>query len=427
MAEIKPTVRIPGAEPVHVLILVQNLPVPFDRRVWQEALALTEAGYKVHVICPATEDYPRHREVINEINIYRYEPVLEARRSAGYLAEYSIAIFSQLRLALSIRRRYPVKIAHVCNPPDLLFLAVLPLLPLGCRIIYDHHDACPELMAAKGHSDRSLLVGITRLAERLTYRLATVSIETNESYKRIALGRGRMPSDRVFVVRSAPMATRFARARPDEKWRGGRKYLVAYVGVMGIQDGLDYLIDAARVIVQDRGQRDVRFVLIGSGPEFARLRDRVESLGLGEHVTLTGRLPDEDLGSILMTADVCVNPDEANSLNDISTMNKVLEYMALGKPIVQFDLREGRFSAGAASLYATGNDPVSMADCITSLLDDHEMRTMLGEYGRQRFTTELSWEAQVPVLLAAYERALRGPGRRSRHSSEAGRPNSRSA
>lgn len=407
MAEIKPGVRVPGTKQVHVMILVQNLPVPFDRRVWQEARALTEAGYKVHVICPATEDYPRHREVIDDINIYRYEPVLEARRAAGYLVEYGIAILAQLRLALAIRRRYPIKIAHICNPPDLLFLAVLPLLPLGCRIIFDHHDACPELMAAKGHSDRSLFVRITRAAERLTYRLATVSIETNESYRRIALGRGRMSSDDVFVVRSAPVATRFAQARPDEKWRDGRKYLVAYVGVMGIQDGLDYLIDAARVIVQDRGQRDVRFVLVGSGPEFSRLRDRVRSLGLEGQVVFTGRLPDADLGAILATADVCVNPDEANSLNDISTMNKVLEYMALGKPIVQFDLREGRYSAGAASLYATGNDPVSLADCITTLLDDQEMRTSLGDFGRQRFANELNWEAQVPVLLSAYDRALR--------------------
>jgi glycosyltransferase involved in cell wall biosynthesis len=411
MAKIKPGAHASGAKPVHVLILVQNLPVPFDRRVWQEALALTDAGYKVHVICPATADYPRHREVIDGISIYRYEPVLEARRSAAYLAEYAIAIVAQLKLALAIRRHYPIKIAHICNPPDLLFLAALPLLPLGCRIIFDHHDACPELMAAKGHSDRSLLVRITRLAERLTYLLATVSIETNESYRRIALGRGHMTSDRVFVVRSAPEAGRFAHAKPDEKWRGGRKYLVAYVGVMGIQDGLDYLIDAARVIIQDRGLRDIRFVLVGSGPEFPRLRDRVIALGLEEQVTLTGRLPDEDLASILATADVCVNPDETNSLNDISTMNKVLEYMALGKPIVQFDLHEGRFSAGAASLYATGNDCASLADCITTLLDDREMRASLGEFGRRRFVTELSWEAQVPALLSAYERALGGHGR----------------
>jgi glycosyltransferase involved in cell wall biosynthesis len=399
-------IRISSAGQVHVLILVQNLPVPFDRRVWQEALALTEAGYQVHVICPAAKDYPRHREIIDGIRVYRYEPRLEARRAVGYIAEYGIAILAQLRLALAIRLRYPVKIVHICNPPDLLFLAVLPLLPLDCRMVYDHHDACPELMAAKGHSEGSKLVRITRFAERLTYRLASVSLETNESYQQIALGRGRMRSDDVFIVRSAPSASRFALARPDEKWRSGRKYLVAYVGVMGIQDGLDYLIDAALVMIQKRGQENVQFVLIGTGPEFPRLRDRVRSLGLDDLVTFTGRLSEEDLGSVLATADVCVNPDEANVMNDISTMNKVLEYMAVGKPIVQFDLREGRFSAGDASLYATGNDPVSLADCIMSLLEDQEKRTSMGEFGRQRLTTELSWESQVPALLAAYERAL---------------------
>lgn len=395
-----------STDQTHILILVQNLPVPFDRRVWQEALALTSAGFQVHVICPATKDYPRRCEIIEGIRIYRYAPWLEAGRAVGYIAEYGVAILAQLRIALRIRLRYRIKIIHACNPPDLLFLVALPLMALGGRLIYDHHDACPELMIAKGHPERSTLVRLVKLFERVTYRLAAVSIETNESYRQIALSRGRAAHDDVFIVRSAPAAGRFANSRPDEKWRRGKKYLVAYVGVMGIQDGLDYLIDAATVMVEERGQRDVQFVLVGAGPEFPRLVKRVHSLGLDEIIAFTGRLSDDELGAVLKTADVCVNPDEANVMNDISTMNKVLEYMSVGKPIVQFDLREGRFSAGEAGLYAVRNDPTSMADCIMSLLDDQEMRSGMGELGQRRLSLELSWELQVPELLAAYRRAL---------------------
>jgi glycosyltransferase involved in cell wall biosynthesis len=402
-------IRHPGRGPAHVLILVQNLPVPFDRRVWQEALALVGAGHRVHVICPAAREYPQRREVIDGVRIYRYSPVLEARRSAAYLVEYGIAILAQLRIALTIRLRHRISVVHVCNPPDLLFLVALPLIALGCRMVYDHHDACPELMMAKGYREDSLLVRLAKLSERLTYRLAVVSIETNESYREIALSRGRMARDDVFIVRSAPAASRFASARPDEKWRRGRKYMVAYVGVMGLQDGLDYLIDAALIIIREWGLQDVQFILVGAGPEFSRLRDRVRSLGIDDLVTFTGRLSDEDLGAVLKTADVCVDPDEANALNDVSTMNKIVEYMAVGKPIVQFDLREGRFSAAEASLYAIRNDVTSLAKCIITLLDDREARVRMGQIGLQRFTQELNWESQVPVLLAAYKRALGHP------------------
>jgi glycosyltransferase involved in cell wall biosynthesis len=391
----------------HVLILVQNLPVPLDRRVWQEALALTGAGYQVHVVCPATKEHPRHRETRSGIRIYRYSPGLEARRPAAYLAEYLIAVLAQLRIAISIRLRHRVAVVHICNPPDLLFLVALPLMALGSRLIYDHHDACPELMMAKGHRDGSWPVRLVSLFERLTYRLADVSIETNESYRDIALSRGAMSPEDVFVVRSAPECTRFSAAQPDDKWRHGRKYLVGYVGVMGLQDGLDYLVDAARVIVKEWWRSDIQFVLVGGGPEYGRLRDRVRSLGIEDQVVFTGRLSDENLGAVLATADVCVNPDEANAMNDISTMNKVLEYMALGKPIVQFDLHEGRVSAGESSLYAARNDATSLAACIVQLVDDPGAREQLGQVGRRRLTTELSWEQQVPELLAAYQRAVR--------------------
>jgi glycosyltransferase involved in cell wall biosynthesis len=390
-----------------VLILVQNLPVPFDRRVWQEALALDSAGYEVHIICPRTKDFARRRDLINGIHIYRYSAGPEARRTAAYLLEYAIAISAQLRLAIGIRVRRRIDVVHICNPPDLLFLASFPLVALGARIIYDHHDATPELMIAKGRQPGDWLVRTVMLFERLTYRFCRVSIETNDSFREIALKRGGMSPEDVFVVRSAPRIDRFANARPNEVWRRGRKHLVGYVGIMGLQDGLDYLIDAANLIIRDWGRDDIQFLLVGDGPEFSRLQERVKSLGIGDQVEFTGLVTsDEDLGALLSTADVCISPDEANGMNDISTMNKVLEYMALGKPIVQFDLHEGRVSAGEASLYAERNDVSSLAEGIIRLIDDAELRSQMGTIGQKRLATTLSWEQQIPRLLAAYERVL---------------------
>jgi glycosyltransferase involved in cell wall biosynthesis len=258
-------------------------------------------------------------------------------------------------------------------------------------------------MIAKGHREDGRAFRLARLLERLTYRCADVSIETNESYRDIALGRGGMSREDVFVVRSAPEISRFVGARPDERWRRGRRYLVGYVGVMGRQDGLDYLIEAARMIITDLLRPDIQFVLVGSGPELPRLRERVRSLGLDDQVVLTGRLSDGDLATVLATAGVCVNPDEANRMNDISTMNKIMEYMALGKPMVQFDLAEGRYSAQGASLYAERNDPLDMAAKIVELLDDPERRKAMGEFGRRRVMDELEWRHEAPKLLAAYD------------------------
>jgi glycosyltransferase involved in cell wall biosynthesis len=392
---------------MRVLILVQNLPVPFDRRVWQEALALTAAGHEVHVICPRTEKYPRKREVLSGVHIYRYTPGPEARRTLAYLSEYSVALLQQLRLALRIRLRHRIDVVHICNPPDLLFLPAAPLVAAGARLIYDHHDATPELMVAKGQPEDGMLVRVTKFFERITYRLAHVSIETNDSFREIALQRGGMSPEDVFVVRSAPDLARFAESAPDDVWKRGRKHLVGYVGIMGSQDGLDHLIDAANLIVHEWMRDDVQFVLVGAGPELPSLQQRVKDLGIADYVEFTGLVSSgKELGSIIATADVCVSPDEANRMNDISTMNKIMEYMSLGRPIVQFDLREGRVSAGEASLYAKRNDVAALAEDILKVVDDPVMGARMGEIGQQRFRSALSWEAQIPHLLAAYKRAL---------------------
>ena len=389
-----------------VLILVQNLSVPFDRRVWQEACALRDAGFEVSVICPSSEQHPATREQLDGIQIHRYPPRLEARGLVGYLLEYSVALTSMTVLAWRIAVRRRIDIVQACNPPDLLFLVAMPLVLLrGARFIFDHHDVSPELLMAKGHASNSSVVRLSRLLERLTFGCAVASIATNESYRDIAVDRGRMSTEDVFVVRSGP-ARGFDPVAPDPDLKRGRRYLVGYVGVMGIQEGIDLLLEAIRLIVTVHGRDDVVFALAGSGPEARRLKAKSEAMGLSEYVHFLGRVSDVELVRLLSTADVAVNPDEVNPMNDISTMNKIVEYMAVGRPIVQFDTREGRISAQESSLYAAPNDPGSLADAICRLLDDAELRAEMGARGRERFQDDLAWSRQVPQLIAAYSRAL---------------------
>lgn len=405
-----------------VLILVENLPVPFDRRVWQEALALRDAGYDVTVICPRTRRYPAAREVLEGVEVLRYPAPYEARRAVGYPLEYGNALVQMLRLAAVSRRRGRFAVIQACNPPDLLFLVALPfVLADRTPFVFDHHDVSPELLLAKRPHGTPLLLTLTKVAERLTFALASVSIATNASYREVALTRGRMAPDDVFIVRSGPDLRRFAGGTVRPELRRGRDHLVAYVGVMGSQEGIDHLLDAAEVLVRQE-RRDVMFVLAGSGPEHGRLRHRAGEMGLAEHVVFPGRISDAELLDLLATADVCVNPDEVNRMNDISTMNKVLEYMAMAKPIVQFDLHEGRVSAGEASMYAAANDPRSLAAALGGLLDDPVRGKEMGLAGRARVEGELTWERQVPALLAAYDRAQQLGPRRPRSLPRPRRP-----
>lgn len=389
-----------------IVILVENLSVPFDRRVWQEACTLRDAGYRVHVICPQSSESPALREVLDGIVVRRYRPVHEARGIAGYAVEYSIALVSMLALLLGIARRSRIDVIQVCNPPDLLFLAAIPLLlSRRTKLVFDQHDACPELLMAKGHDQASVAVKVTRAFERATYWLARVVISPNESYRSLALDRGHKSPADVFVVRSGPEVDRFSSAVASRRFHFGRELLVAYVGVMGIQDGVDYLLDAVDVVVNSLGRTDIQFTLAGSGPEYERLQQRTQSMQLEAHVCFLGRVSEADLGELLVSSDVCVNPDEFNRMNDISTMNKVVEYMAVAKPIVQFDLTEGRVSAEDASEYVAPNDASALAKAICELMDDPDRRLRMGEFGRARLSQHLAWQYQVPPLLAAYARA----------------------
>jgi glycosyltransferase involved in cell wall biosynthesis len=385
-----------------VLILVENLPSPFDRRVWQEATALRDGGYVVSIICPTGRGYEKKRETIDGIDIWRYSLPAEGEGPLGYAVEYAVALTWSFLLSLRIFFSKGFDVIHACNPPDLFFLIGGFYKLLGKKFVFDHHDANPELYEAK-FGRRDFFWKVMCRLERMTFRCADVSIATNYSYRRIAIERGGMPPGRVFVVRSGPSLERMRILPPDESLRKGRKYLVGYVGVMGRQEGIDLLLRAIYYLVYQRRRKDIHFGLVGGGTSLQEMAALARALGVAEYVTFTGRVLDAELLAMLNTADVCVNPDVANAMNDISTMNKVMEYMALGKPMVQFDLAEGRFSAQDASLYASRNDPVDFAEKIIELIDDPAKRSAMGAFGRQRVQEELEWRYEAPKLLAAYQ------------------------
>ncbi|MCZ6873771.1 MAG: glycosyltransferase family 4 protein, partial [bacterium] len=340
-----------ATESRRVLIILENLPVPFDRRVWQEATTLQQAGYQVSVICPKAKGYEKTHDVIDGIHIYRHRLPVEASSVIGYALEYSLALSCEFVLAWRVLLTRGFDAIHACNPPDTIFLIGLFFKLFGKKFLFDHHDINPELYEAK-FGRRDIFYKLMLTWERWTFRTADISIATNESYKRIAIERGGMDPERVFVVRSGPDLSRLCLLPLKESLKKGRKHLVGYVGVMGKQEGIDYLLRAVRHLVYDLRRTDVHFGLVGGGTELERLKTYADELRIADYVTFTGRVPDQEMLEMLNTADVCINPDEANVMNDLSTMNKIMEYMALAKPIVQFDLKEGRVSAQAASLYA---------------------------------------------------------------------------
>ncbi|MCP5147575.1 MAG: glycosyltransferase family 4 protein [Pseudomonadales bacterium] len=391
-----------AGKPRRILIIVENLPSPFDRRVWQEATTLRQHGYEVSIICPTGKGYTEKYEEIDGIHIYRHNLPLEADGALGYLLEYSTALFWEFYLSFKVLFTRGFDVIHACNPPDLIFIVGGFFRLFGKKFLFDHHDINPELYEAK-FGRRDFFWKLMVWCERLTFKTAKVSIATNESYKRIAIERGGMAPEDVYVVRSGPKLDRLKIIDPVPALKQGKRYLVGYVGVMGKQEGIDYLLRAVRHIVFDKQRTDVHFGLVGGGTELEELKRYAVELGVGDYVTFTDRVPDQELLEMLNTADICVNPDVANEMNDKSTMNKIMEYMALAKPIVQFDLTEGRFSAGEASLYAKKNDEIDLADKIVELLDDPDKRKQMGEFGRNRVINELEWDYEVPKLLAAYE------------------------
>jgi glycosyltransferase involved in cell wall biosynthesis len=389
--------------PGRALILVENLSVPFDRRVWQECRALHEAGYAVSVVCPQGTSQDREPYALIEgIEIHRYPLTPAMGGWTGYLREYSVALWRSWRLA---RRLGRFDVVHICNPPDLLFLVALPLKLRGARVIFDQHDLVPELYQSRFGGGNNLLYRCVVALERLTYRVADVVIATNGSYRSAALDRGRKAPEQVFVVRSAPDLSRFAGGIPDPALKRGREHLLCYLGVMGPQDGVDYALKSLAAM-RDIRPDDWHAVFVGGGDCFDEMRALASQLGLDDHVTFTGRIPDDELLAYLSTADVALSPDPHNPLNDVSTMNKVLEYMAVGLPIVSFELREARVSAGDAARYVECNDTAAFAAATSALLDDPAERQRRGRIGQGRVAGALNWDHSKVQLLAAYSAAM---------------------
>ncbi len=403
----------PDGRPLRVTILVQNLPVPLDRRVWCEAGALRDAGARVSVVAPNDGCQPA-REVVEGIEVRRYPPPPQAERAASYAWEYGYSWAWTLRHCLGLLRRPGIDVLHGCNPPDIFWSIALLLRPFGVRYVYDQHDLCPELLAVKySHGGGKVLAALLRWLERRNYRRAAAVLATNDSYAEVARQRGGVDPERVTVVRSAPPRERFRPGPPDPAWRGSWRHLVGYIGVMGSQDGVDLLVRAARHVVRERGRSDVGFLLIGGGDELPRLRDLAAELGVAEGVCFTGRMHDlEVINAALGAMDVGVCPDPPNPFNSVSSMNKVVEYMALAKPVVSFDLAETRATVGPGGVVATPTTPEALGEAILALLDDPERRAEMGRRNRERFLAALAWEHQAPALVAAYRRLLASIGRR---------------
>jgi glycosyltransferase involved in cell wall biosynthesis len=387
----------------HVCIVVQNLPVPFDRRVWLECRALRDAGYEVSVVCPKGEGDPSY-ELLDGVHIYKYKAFPPITRQVMFIAEYAYSILATLMNLARAWRRQRFGLVQVCNPPDVLFLAVAPVKVLfGVRMVFDQHDLCPELYESRFGSRSSLAYRALRLAERATYAFSAHVISTNESYRARALQRGGKRADEVTVVRTGPDPDRIRRGELDPKLRRGHTYLLAYIGVMGPQDGVDVALRAMHHIVHTRGRTDVALTLIGDGDAGKDLRRLATELGLGNHVEFTGRVPDSVVTAIMSTADVGLSPDPKNPLNDVSTMNKTMEYMAFELPVVAFDLVETRFSAQDAAVYVEPNVVEAYADATLELLDDETRRKRMAIAGRRRVENVLGWQHQAASYVGVYD------------------------
>ena len=389
-----------------ILIIVENLTVPLDRRVWQEATTLRDAGYTVSVVCPKGGRYTATYEELDGIHVFRHPLPFEAEGALGYLIEYSSALFWEFALAWRAYFKVGFDVIQACNPPDTIFLiAAFFKALLGVPFVFDHHDINPELYEAK-FGKRGFFHRLLLKFERWTFRTADVSIATNETFKQIAIERGGMDPDRVFVVRSIPDVTRFKRLEPRADLRNGRRHLVGYVGIMGNQDGVDLLVDAMHHLVADEGRRDVQCVIVGSGTALEGLKAQTTAKGLDDYITFTGFMSGEPLLRALSAFDIGVIPDPKNCYNDKISMNKHFEYMSLGIPFVSFDLVEGRKIAGDTALYAFDNSPAQLAAAMARLVDEPDLRDRLATAGRERAQSMLRWDTERAQLLAAYETAL---------------------
>jgi glycosyltransferase involved in cell wall biosynthesis len=397
------TERAKPGLPARLLIIVQNLPVPFDRRVWLECQALTSAGYRVAVVCPKGKGDPSY-QVVDGVQLYKYRPYAPGGSKVSFVGEYVYSFLATACLTLRARLSGRFAVIQACNPPDIFWpIALFFRAADGTKFVFDHHDLSPELYESRFPEGPRLPYRGLRALERRTHRAADHVISTNDSYRDIAIKRSGKASDAVTVVRTGPDPERLKRGPADSDQRRGRKHLAAYIGVMGPQDGVDIVVRAADVVVRELARDDIAFTLIGSGDSFDELVALRDELGLAGHVEFTGRAPDDLVTRILSTADVGLSPDPKNPLNDVSTMNKSMEYMAFELPVVAFDLHETRVSVADAGVYVRPNDVREYAEAIVELMDDEAKRAELGKLGRERVEQELAWKYQQRAYLDVYD------------------------
>lgn len=405
--------RRPGSRS-RVLVIVQNLPVPFDRRVWLECQSLLRAGYDVTVVCPRGQG-TGPEQVVDGVRILAYQPYAPGGRAVGFFVEYAYSFLATARLALKARRQGAFDVVQACNPPDIFWpLAWALRVRDGSRFVFDHHDLCPELFESRFPNGPSVFHRGLLLLERATFRTADRVTSTNESYAAIARSRGGKAPEHVTVVRTGPDPQRLKRQAPAPELRRGRAHLVAYIGVMGPQDGVDIVVQAADLIVNTWGRDDISFVLMGGGDCWGDLVAERDRLGLQDHVDLPGRVPDEFVTDVFSTADVGLSPDPLNALNDVSTMNKTMEYMAFAMPVVAFDLKETRVSAQDAAVYVEPGDVEAYARAIVELVDDPAAREEMGRRGRERVEQQLAWEHQSVGYVAVFDELTGRPRRAAR-------------
>ena len=385
-------------------IIVQNLPVPLDRRVWQECRALVAAGYGVSVICPQGRGDKGYEE-LEGVRIYRYRPPRPSRGPAGFVYEFAYCWLRTAKLMVRAYLRDGFDAIQTCNPPDTYFALAWPFKLLGRRFVFDQHDLCPEVYLSRFKRPSGLLLRVLRVLEWLTYRVADHVISTNDSYREVAVTRGARP-EAITVVRSSPDPQYLQQKQARPELRNGRRYLCCYLGVMGPQDGVDLFLRAVDILVHDLGRDDCHFPLLGFGDCLPELRALARSLELDDWVAFTGRVDRDQLADYLSIADIGVSPDPKNPLNDLSTMNKILEYMTFGVPVVAFDLKETRRSAQDAALYVEPDDVRGFAAAISALLDSPDRRAAMARAGRARMREALAWEHQASAYVSVYEGLL---------------------
>jgi glycosyltransferase involved in cell wall biosynthesis len=410
---------MPSSSGPHVLIIVQNLPVPLDRRVWLECQALVAAGYRVSVICPKGPGDPVFEE-IDGARIHKYRPAPPARGLVGYLWEFCYCWLRTAWLGAQIWAAEPFDVLQACNPPDTYWaLALLYRTPFRrgrtAKFVYDQHDLNPEVFRSRfgepaGAAQRMQL-RILYWLERCTYRVADHVIATNQSYRNIAINRGGRRPESVTVVRSGPDTRKMRPVHDLPELRRGRSHLLVYLGVMGPQDGVDVALRALKVLITEHGRTDLHLAVLGFGDCYEELVSLTGRLGLEEYVTFTGRADARMIAEYLSTAAVGLSPDPLNPLNDVSTMNKTMEYLSFALPVVTFDLAEARVSAGDAAIYVdpsgTLDDAVRrFAEAITELIDDPNRRMRMAVGGRRRAESVLDWQPQRAAYIAVFDRLL---------------------